>query len=81
MWGNLDDRETVSQISETIYMQYFLGYSSFCNELPFYASLFVDFRKRLGMESLNAINERIVKLETRLEEMGKKSDSTSNILV
>ncbi len=26
---NLDDRETVDQISENIYMQYFLGYSSF----------------------------------------------------
>ena len=75
---NLDDRETVNQISENIYMQYFLGYSSFCNELPFDASLFVDFRKRLGMESLNAINERIVQLKTRLEEKNKKSDSTSN---
>lgn len=75
---NLDDRETVNQISENIYMQYFLGYSSFCNELPFDASLFVDFRKRLGMECLNAINERIVQLKTSLEEKGKKSDSTSN---
>ena len=26
---NLDDRETVSQIAENMYMQYFLGYSSF----------------------------------------------------
>lgn len=64
---NLDDRETVSQISENIYMQYFLGYSSFSGEPPFDASLFVDFRKRLGMENLNAINERIVMLKTRLE--------------
>ncbi len=64
---NLDDRETVSQISENIYMQYFLGYSSFSSEPPFDASLFVDFRKRLGMENLNAINERIVMLKTRLE--------------
>lgn len=64
---NLDDRETVSQISENIYMQYFLGYSSFSCEPPFDASLFVDFRKRLGMENLNAINERIVMLKTRLE--------------
>jgi transposase, IS5 family len=75
---NLDDRETVNQISENIYMQYFLGYSSFCNEPPFDASLFVDFRKRLGLESLNAINERIVKLKTSLEEKGEKSDTTSN---
>lgn len=64
---NLDDRETVDQISENIYMQYFLGYSSFSSEPPFDASLFVDFRKRLGMENLNAINERIVMLKTKLE--------------
>ena len=70
---NLDDRETVDQISENIYMQYFLGYSSFSSEPPFDASLFVDFRKRLGMENLNAINERIVSLKTRLE--SKKNDS------
>jgi hypothetical protein len=56
---HLDDRETVDQISENIYMQYFLGYPSFSNDPPFDASLFVEFRKRLGLESLNAINEKI----------------------
>ena len=47
---NLDDRETVDQISENIYMQYFLGYPSFTNETPFDPSLFVEFRKRLGIQ-------------------------------
>lgn len=69
---NLDDRETVDQISENIYMQYFLGYPSFTNEKPFDASLFVDFRKRLGMENLNAINEKIVWLKANLESTDKK---------
>jgi len=64
---NLDDRETVNQISENIYMQYFLGYPSFTNESPFDASLFVEFRKRLGMDNLNSINEKIVALKTQLE--------------
>lgn len=63
----LDDREVVDQISENIYMQYFLGYPSFVNEKPFDASLFVEIRKRLGMETINAINERIVKLKTDFE--------------
>ena len=54
---NLDDRETVDQISENIYMQYFLGYPSFSNEPPFDASLFVEIRKRLGVDALNAISE------------------------
>jgi hypothetical protein len=47
---DLDDRETVDQISENVYMQYFLGYSSFSTEPPFDASLFVEFRKRLGSD-------------------------------
>ena len=56
---NLDDRETVAQIAENMYMQYFLGYSSFNPDPPFDASLFVEFRSRLGLEQINAINERI----------------------
>jgi len=63
---NLDDRETVDQISENVYMQYFLGYSSFTNQAPFDASLFVEFRKRLGFELINTINERIVLLKANL---------------
>ena len=62
---NLDDRETVDQISENIYMQYFLGYTSFSSEPPFDASLFVEFRKRLGMDNVNAINEKIVSLRNQ----------------
>ncbi len=74
---NLDDREAVDQMSENIYMQYFLGYSSFTNEPPFDASLFVEFRKRLGMENVNAINERIVALKTHVEALKKVTPSHS----
>jgi IS5 family transposase len=56
---HLDDRETVDQISENMYMQYFLGYQSFSNEAPFDASLFVEFRKRMGMEQINEMNDKI----------------------
>ena len=81
---DLDDRETVEQISENIYMQYFLGYSSFCDVPPFDASLFVEFRKRLGLEQINKINERISKIKQDLEhkEQNKKpkieDDNPSN---
>lgn len=81
---DLDDRETVEQISENIYMQYFLGYSSFCDVPPFDASLFVEFRKRLGLEQINKINERISKIKQELEQkkQAKKSkkddDNASN---
>lgn len=56
----LSDRETVQQIQENVFMQYFLGYSSFTNEAPFDASLFVDIRQRLSLEVLNSINEIVI---------------------
>lgn len=59
---DLSDRETVQQIQENMYMQYFIGYSSFSDEEPFDASLFVDFRKRLGIDQINEINEKILGL-------------------
>jgi len=65
--GNLDDRETVEQIRENMYMQYFLGYSNFTTAPPFDPTLFVEFRKRLGMDNLNAINDKIIALKTKLE--------------
>ena len=57
---DLSDRETIHQIRENVYMQYFMGYSSFSNAAPFDPSLFVEIRSRLGMEQINAINERII---------------------
>lgn len=64
---NLDDRETVAQICENMYMQYFLGYSSFAAEAPFDASLFVEFRSRMGTSQINAINEKIHRLYQDME--------------
>lgn len=58
----LSDRETILQIQENMYMQYFIGYSSFSHEIPFDASLFVDIRKRLTIEHINEINEKILGL-------------------
>ena len=74
---NLDDREAVDQISENIYMQYFLGYPSFTSDKPFDASLFVSIRKRLGLDAINAINEKIVKLKTHFEEKARGKDVPS----
>jgi len=75
---NLDDRETVNQISENMYMQYFLGFPSFSIEPAFDPSLFVEFRKKLGVEQINAINERIILLKTHLESPKKESKPTAS---
>jgi hypothetical protein len=59
---DLSDRETILQIQENPYLQYFIGLSSYSNEEVFDPSLFVEFRKRLGADQVNEINEAILKL-------------------
>jgi len=44
---SLSERETVQQIQENPYMQYFVGLVSFQKEAAFTPSLFVDIRKRM----------------------------------
>jgi len=73
---NLDDRETVAQITENMYMQYFIGYQSFTIEPPFDASLFVEFRKRLGADALNALNDKIISLKTKFETSKHTADKS-----
>jgi hypothetical protein len=57
------DRETVEQIKENPYLQYFLGLS-YSNEAPFDSSMFVYFRQRIGVNLVNKINEKMVKDQT-----------------
>lgn len=57
---DLSDRDTIQLIQENVYMQYFIGYSSFSREAPFDASLMVEARKRLTGKVVNKINERII---------------------
>ena len=55
------DRETVEQIRENPYLQYFIGFSSYSNEIPFDASLLVHFRKRISFNLINKVNQQMVK--------------------
>ena len=41
----ISDRETVDQIRENPYLQYFIGQSSYSNEIAFDPSLLVHFRR------------------------------------
>jgi len=75
---NTSDRETVLQIQENMYMQYFIGYSSFSSESPFDPSLFVEFRKRLGIEQINQINEKILGLSHATDNTPLSSTDRSN---
>jgi len=70
------DEETVEQIRENPYLQYFLGLSEYSDKAPFEASMMVHFRKRLNLEFIGRINERIVKppKELKQKEIEEKQD-------
>lgn len=54
------DRETVEQIRENPYLQYFLGFPGYTDKEPFHHTSMVHFRKRFDQETLAQINELIV---------------------
>ncbi|SDJ30213.1 Transposase domain [Natribacillus halophilus] len=54
------DRETVEQITENPYLQYFHGLPEFSEAAPFDASTMTHFRKRISREMIDQINAWIV---------------------
>lgn len=67
------DEETVEHIAENIYMQYFLGYEEFNDKIPFDPSLFVLFRKRLGLEVFEQMNQSILRVAGLIKEEGSQN--------
>jgi hypothetical protein len=69
---NISDRETVEQIKENPYLQYFLGLNFYEYKAPFNSSMLVYFRQRIKREIVEKINRQIVK-ETLSRESEKKT--------
>ena len=57
---SLSDEDTIEEIRENSYMQYFLGFSEYTYDQVFTPSLFVTIRKRLGLEEFKDLIEKIV---------------------
>ena len=62
------DRDTVQHITENPYLQYMIGLPCFHEEPPFDPSLMTHFRKRLGPDVLNQVNEWIILAETEAKQ-------------
>jgi IS5 family transposase len=56
----LTDEETVEQIREKPYLQFFLGFAGYSSKIPCNPSMMVHFRKRFSEEDLNRITKLIV---------------------
>ena len=85
----LDDREVVHTLQENIYLQYFVGFSSFQTKIAFDPSLLVTFRKRMGFIEFDEWSLSIIKeietfesaesaesAELNQKESGNKTDKT-----
>jgi IS5 family transposase len=71
------DRETVEQIRENPYLQYFLGLSEYTEKEPFHHSMMTHFRKRFDQAALAAINQSIIDTAiTSAPEQVKDDDDT-----
>lgn len=66
----LSDEETVAQIQENPYLQYFVGLSGYQMQAPFAPSLFVEIRKRMGQDVFEHFHAAII---AALEGAKKKS--------
>jgi hypothetical protein len=72
------DRETVLQIAENPYLQYFLGFSEYKDEPRFDHSLMTHFRKRFDKDVLAKINALIVdQAMARVTKSAKRCDDDS----
>jgi hypothetical protein len=59
-YKQMSDEETIQDIQENPYLQYFLGYSSYQFKPCFEPSLFVTIRRRLKASDIEAINELFI---------------------
>ena len=71
------DRETVQQITENPYLQYFISLKEYQLTKPFTPVAMVKFRKRFNGKRLNKINEMkwIIAAETGQKKVQKESEN------
>ena len=78
--SGLTDEATVENISENVYMQYFIGYTEFRSGQPFAPSLMVEFRKRIDMKEIQKIIDEMDE-ENRKDEPPKGGDKNVGTLM
>jgi len=74
---NLSDREVIEMIKENIYMQYFVGLSSFTTKEIFHHTEFVHIRKRLQVADFNEMTEELMR-EAGILQSFEKSEQNDN---
>ncbi|MEG3960559.1 IS5 family transposase [Microcoleus sp. herbarium2] len=72
----ISDRETVEQIKENPYLQYFIGLEEYSEDPPFEASMLVHFRQRIQVNLVKRVNQRVVqKNQERISEVTQENST------
>ena len=72
---NISDREVIATLQENIYLQYFVGFKKFKKEAAFDPSLFVQLRKRLGLEAFDEMTQEIISISEGRKPRKQKPDN------
>lgn len=72
------DEETVLQIQENPYLQFFIGLPGYQEEKPFDSSTMVYFRKRLDAVTLTEINEKITEYALAKDKENQDNDNDTD---
>lgn len=72
----LSDEETIEQIRENPYLQYFVGLEKYQSEAPFVPTLFVEIRRRMGEETFSDFHQAIVNAVEKRRKKADKPDKT-----
>lgn len=75
------DVETLEQIGENPYLQYFLGFDKFIDHRHFDPSMMTYFRKRITSEMLSLINEKIISNGSKVKSKKKDDDDNNGKLI
>jgi hypothetical protein len=73
----LSDEETVAQIHENPYLQYFVGLPGYQMKAPFASSLLVEVRKRMGTDVFDGFHNAIIHSLEEARVRRKKSKAAS----
>ena len=74
----LSDEETVCQIQENPYLQYFVGLPGYQMTVPFVPSLLVEVRKRMGQNTFDTFHEAIIGQLDKIQSNPPSTNSDDN---
>ena len=74
---SLTDEETIEEIRENPYMQYFLGLKEFVYDRIFDPSLFVTLRKRMGLSVFDQMTDAFMKKIATVKQAKQSKNDTS----